>query len=79
MTPLTTNVCSPAAVVNITRRLTDRPLRSANSWVTIRIWLRQKHERIVDDFFVAAFQVIAAQAAIACHVHAKNQQISLTL
>ena len=43
------------------------------------IRLRQKHERIIDDFLFAAFQIVAAETSIACHVHAKNQQVSLTL
>ena len=42
-----------------------------------RIGLREKHERVVDDRFVAALEVVLAQAAIACHVDAENQNVSL--
>ena len=39
-----------------------------------RVRLREKHQRIVDDRLVAAFEVVVAQAAIAGHVDAEDQQ-----
>ena len=42
-----------------------------------RIRLREKHQRIVDDRFVAALEVVVAQAAIAGHVDAEDQQVAL--
>ena len=42
-----------------------------------RIGLRQKHQRIVDDGFVAALQVVVPQAAVARHVDAQNQDVPL--
>ena len=51
---------------------------SANSFVSDdRIGLRQEHQRIVDDRLVAAFEVVVAQAAIAGHVDAEDQQVAL--
>ena len=42
-----------------------------------RVGLREKHQRIVDDRLVAALEVVVAQAAIAGHVDAENQQVAL--
>ena len=42
-----------------------------------RIGLREKHQRVVDDGLVAALEIVVAQAAIAGHVDAENQQVAL--
>ena len=42
-----------------------------------RVGLREKHERIVDDRFVAALEVVVAQAAVAGHVDAEHEQVAL--
>ena len=39
--------------------------------------LGEEHERIVDDGFVAAFEIVVAQAAVARHVHAEHEQVAL--
>jgi len=43
-----------------------------------RVGLSEKDERIVDDRFVAAFEIVVAQAAVAGHVHAEYQDVALT-
>ena len=39
-----------------------------------RIGLRQEHEGIIDDAFLAAFKVVIAQAAVTGHVYREDQQ-----
>ena len=42
-----------------------------------RVGLRQEHQRIVDDRLVAALEVVVAQAAVAGHVDAEDEQVAL--
>ena len=42
-----------------------------------RVGLREKHQRIVDDRLVAALEIVVAQAAIAGHVDAEDEQVAL--
>ena len=78
MMPRTVNALSPTIVDNVTRSPTRRAvsigelLRDDD-----RIGLREKHERIVDDGLVAALEIVVAQAAIARHVDAENQDVAL--
>src|SRR5207249_5682364 len=43
-----------------------------------RIRPRQENERIVDDGFVAALEIIVAQAAIASEIDAEDEQAAFT-
>ncbi len=43
-----------------------------------RIGLGEENQRIVDGI-VTRFQIVVAQAAIARHVHAQDQQVALSL
>ena len=42
-----------------------------------RVGLREEDQRIVDDRLVAALEVVVAQAAVAGHVDAEDQQVAL--
>ena len=44
-----------------------------------RVGLREEHQRVVDDRFVAALEVVVAQAAVAGHVDAEDEQVALPL
>ena len=78
MMPRTVNALSPIIVDSVSRSPTRRPFRVGELLRDDdRIGLREKHERIVDDRFVAALEVVLAQAAIAGHVDAEDQDVSL--
>ena len=78
MMPRTVNALSPIIVDRVSL-LADAKVVPLGEFVRDddRIGLREKHQRIVDDRLVAAFEVVLAQAAIARHIDAENQNVSL--
>ena len=79
MMPRTVNGLSPT-IVDKREAIADAEVVSRRELVgdDDGIGLREKHERVVDDRLVAALEVVLAQAAIACHVDAENQDVALT-
>ena len=78
MMPRTVNALSPTIVdsVSAIADVEAVPLRELVR-DDDRIGLREKDERVVDDRLVAALEVVVAQAAIAGHVDAENQDVAL--
>ena len=76
--PRTVNALSPTIVDNVSA-VADAQSVSIGELLgdDDRIGLREKDQRIVDDGLVAALEVVVAQAAIARHVDAENQQVAL--
>ena len=80
MMPRTVNCLSPSTVPSV-HAAADREVVLVGELLRQdeRVGLREEHQRIVDDRVVAALEVVVAQAAVAGHVDAEDEQVALAL